>query len=233
MEKNKTENLIWNLFIIVGAIFLLIGIITIGKNMNKNTIDTVGTIEYMEPYTDSNGNRSYRVYVSYCVEGQEYESRLNGYSSSFYTGKQLEIYYNKDNPSQIGMKSLDMILWIFPGIGLILLIIGGTAVISKNNKRKLKKELKENGKLIYANYVDTILDTSYTVNGRSPYKIICEWTDSTDNEKYTFKSLNLWNNPESIIEEKNIKALPVYINMNNKKQYYVDVDSLTDDNNVN
>ena len=31
----------------------------------------------------------------------------------------------------------------------------------------------------------------------------------------------------------NIKALPVYINMNNKKQYYVDVDSLTDDNNVN
>lgn len=51
--------------------------------------------------------------------------------------------------------------------------------------------------------------------------------------KYTFKSLNLWNNPESIIEEKNIKVLPVYINMNNKKQYYVDVDSLTDDNNVN
>ena len=116
MEKNKTENLIWNLFIIVGTIFLLIGIITIGKNMNKNTIDTVGTIEYMEPYTDSNGNRSYKVYVSYFVEGQEYESRLNGYSSSFYTGEEIEIYYNKDNPSQIGMTSLDMMLWIFPGI---------------------------------------------------------------------------------------------------------------------
>ena len=227
MKENKLENLIWIIFASIGAIFVIIGLVVFGNIFNyANKVDTVGTITEISSYRNTNHNRNHEVYVSYTVEGKEYESILNSYSSSFYEGKEIKIYYDKDNPSKIGVKSLDLLFLIFPGIGLIFLIIGGTGILVKINKRRLEKRLKENGELIYANYVETVLNTSYRVNGKCPYNIICEWNNPLDNNKYIFKSTNIWINPENIIEEKNIKQFPVYID-NNKKKYTIDIESLT------
>lgn len=228
MSGNKVENLAWIIFAIIGAILVVIGFILFGNVFNyTNKIETTGIITRISLSRNSE-NESRRVYVSYVAEGNEYESTLNGYSSSFYEGKEIEIYYDKDNPNKIGMKSLDLLFLILPGIGLIFLIIGGTGILVKVNKKKLEKRLKENGELIYADYVETIINTSYSVNGRYPYKIICEWTNPVDSEEYMFKSRNIWSNPEDIIEEKNIKQFPVYIDKNNKKKYFVDIDILTE-----
>ena len=229
MKENKIENLTWIIFAIVGAALLIVGINAASNVFNySNKIETTGVITRISVYRDSDGDSSYKVYVSYVAEGNRYESTLNGYSSSFYEGKEVEIYYDKDNPNKIGMKSLDLLFLILPGIGLIFLIIGGTGILVKVNKKKLEKRLKENRELIYADYVETIINTSYSVNGRYPYKIICEWTNPVDSEEYMFKSKNIWSNPEDIIEEKNIKQFPVYIDKNNKKKYLVDIDILTE-----
>ena len=229
MKENKTENLLWIIFTIIGGIFVVIGLIIVGNVFNyENKESTVGIITEISTYRGNNDDRNYRVYVSYNVDGRTYESELNGYSSSFYEGKEIEIYYDKDNPNKIGMKSLDLLFLILPGIGLIFLVIGGTGIFIKINRRNLGKRLKENGELIYADYVETIINTSYSVNGRYPYKIICEWTNPVDSEEYMFKSRNIWSNPEDIIEEKNIKQFPVYIDKNNKKKYLVDIDILTE-----
>ena len=228
MSGNKVENLAWIIFTIVGTVFVAIGIILFGSVFDyTNKIETTGIITRIS-LSGSSENDSNKVYVSYVAEGNEYESTLNGYSSSFYEGKEIEIYYDKDNPNKIGMKSLDLLILIVPGIGLIFLIIGGTGILVKVNKKKLEKRLRENGELIYADYVETIINTSYSVNGRYPYKIICEWTNPVDSEEYMFKSKNIWSNPEDIIEEKNIKQFPVYIDKNNKKKYLVDIDILTE-----
>ena len=88
--------------------------------------------------------------------------------------------------------------------------------------------LKENGLLIYANYIEAVLNTSYIVNGKSPYKIICEWVNPTGGNKYTFKSKNIWTNPENIIKERGIKQFPVFFN--NEKNYLVDTEFLIKDN---
>lgn len=64
------------------------------------------------------------------------------------------------------MKSLDSLFLIFPVNGLIFLIIGGTGILLKINKRKSEKNLRESGEVIYANYVETVLNTRYTVNGK-------------------------------------------------------------------
>ncbi len=228
MKENKLENLIWILFAICGAIFIIIGVVIFGSIFNyKNKADTVGTITEISSHNSN--NKDHEVYISYNVDGKEYESKLNGYSSSFYEGKEIDIYYDKDNPSKIGVKSLNLVFLVFPGIGLIFLIIGGTGIIVKANKRKLEKNLKEKGKLIYANYVETVLNTSYGVNGRCPYNVICEWNNELDGKKYIFKSKNIWINPENVIKEKNIKQFPIYIDNNNIKKYVIDVDILTKD----
>ena len=66
----------------------------------------------------------------------------------------------------------------------------------------------------------------YRVNGRHPYRIICEWSNPLDNKKYIFKSKNIWINPEDIIIERDIQQFPVYINRDNMKKYVVDIDIL-------
>lgn len=228
MSGNKVENLAWIIFTIVGTVFVAIGIILFGSVFDyTNKIETTGIITRIS-LSGSSENDSNKVYVSYVAEGNEYESTLSGYSSSFYEGKEIEIYYDKDNPNKIGMKSLDLLFLIFPGLGLISLIIGVTGISAKARGKKSERRLKENGELIYADYVETIINTSYSVNGRYPYKIICEWTNPVDSEEYMFKSRNIWTNPEDIIEEKNIKQFPVYIDKNNKKKYLVDIDILTE-----
>ena len=229
MKENKIENLVWIIFASIGAVFVIIGLVVFGSIFNyENKVDTVGTItEIVSYYNNAKDNRNHEVYVSYIADGKEYESMLNGYSSSFYEGKEIDIYYDKDDPSKIGVKSLDLIFLIFPGIGLIFLIIGGAGILVKVNKRKLEKNLKENGELIYANYVETVLNTSYQVNGKSPYNIICEWNNALDGKKYIFKSKNIWKNPENLIKEKGTKQFPVYMDNNNKKKYVIDIDNLT------
>lgn len=228
MKQNILENLIWIIFTVIGIVFVLIGgIICLNIFNYENKIETVGIITQISSYRDSDGDINYEVYVSYNVNGKEYESRLNSYSSSFYEGKEINIYYDKDNPNNIGVKSLDLLFLIFPGLGLIFIILGGAGIAVKVRKNKLEKRLEENGETIYADYVKTAINTVYSVNGRHPYNIICEWNNPRDGKKYIFKSKNIWINPESIIKERNIKTFLVYVNLENIKQYFVDVDNLT------
>ena len=227
MKENKTENLLWIIFTIIGALFVVIGLVIVGNVFNyENKESTVGIITEISTHRGTNDDRNYRVYVSYNVDGKLYESGLNGYSSNFYEGKEINIYYDKNNPNKIGMKSLDLLFLMFPGFGLVFLAIGGTGLLIKSRNKKLEKSLKENGDVIYANYVETIVNRSYSVNNRHPYRIICEWNNPSDSKKYIFKSKNIWINPENIIIERNIKQFPVYINRNNMKKYVVDIDIL-------
>ncbi len=229
MKENKIENLIWIIFASIGGLFFIIGLFVMYNIFSsyENVIDTKGTIVRIESY-GSGDDKSYDVYVSYVVDGEEQISKLNAYSSSYYEGKEIEMYYDKDNPNKIGTKSTDLLFLLFPGLGLIFLIVGSSGIIIKNNKKKNEKRLKETGQLIYADYCETTLNTSYQVNGRSPYNIVCEWNNPAYNQKYIFKSKNLWVNPDEIIRQKNIHQLPVYIDRNNIKKYVVDTDILTD-----
>lgn len=227
MKKNRVENFIWIVFCVIGSIFFIIGLsICINIFNTENRIQTQGTITQIETYRDSEGVISHSVFVSYNVEGKEYETRLNGYVDSFYEGKEIEIYYDKNNPRKIGANSLDIVTLIFPVFGLIFFSIGLIGIIFNINKKKKEKYLKENGDQIYAKYIETIVNVNYAVNGRHPYNIICEWENPSDNKKYIFRSGNIWINPENIINEKNIKMFPVYIKRDDIKEYAVDIQQI-------
>ena len=227
MKENKIESLIWIIFAIVGAIFVIIGLTVMKNKLNyENKVDTKGTITEISSYRDSTGDEEHEVYVSYTVGGRRNRAKLNGYSSSFYEGKEIDIYYDKDNPNNIGVKSLDKLFLIF--LGIIFVIIGVSGIVIKIKNDIKEKSLKENGELIYADYIETALNTLYEVNGRHPYNIICEWNNPLDGKRYVFKSRNIWKDPESTIEERNIKQFPVYINRDNMKKYAIDIEVLTE-----
>lgn len=226
MKENKIEKLILIVFATIGSLFLITGlIISINRFNYKNKIETIGIITEISKDGRNSDKDNYNVYVSYKVGKENFESRLNGYSKSFYEGKEIKIYYDKNNPSVIGMKSIDLLFLVFPGIGLIFFVIGVIGLLIKLRKKSKTKRLKNSGKKVYANYIETAINTSYSVNGKNPYYIICEWINPKDNKRYIFKSENIWIDPTEIVENENIKQFPVYIDI--KNNYLVDLDDLT------
>ena len=220
MNGEKAIKFLWSVFTIVGAIIVIIGLIVFFTACNyKDKVDTVGII------TDTGNGTT----VSYNVDGEEHESSFSGYSSSFHVGDEIEIYYDKDDVNKIGSKSLDLLYLILPGIGSIFLLIGVIGLAFLLHKKKKERTLRESGELVYATYSETIINRNVRINGRYPYNIIVEWNNPEDGKKYLLKSKNIYFNPEKLIKERNIKTFPVYINPNNKKQYFVDVDILNED----
>lgn len=57
------------------------------------------------------------------------------------------------------------------------------------------------------------------------FVIICYARDNNGEER-TFKSENIWLNPERIIERNHIDILPVYIDPKNPKKYYVSIEKI-------
>lgn len=59
MKENKAENLILIGFTIIGALFVIIGIIMFGTVFNyKNKVNTIGTIAKISSYMDNNQEKN-------------------------------------------------------------------------------------------------------------------------------------------------------------------------------
>ncbi len=224
--KQGAAKITFVVFMILGLLFMIGGVIACVFVLDyDNTEMTMAEITKLEPYETSDGT-SYRTHISFTVNGVKYNTTLNSYSSSFREGNQIEIYYHKDNPNRAGIKSMDLMVLMFPGFGLIFFSIGAIALLADRTGRKKAENLRESGRRILATYIETIMNKSYSVNGMHPYRIYCSWTSPDDGKEYIFKSKNLWDDPREIIAQYRITDFPVYIAPDNPKCYTVDVDSV-------
>lgn len=240
----KLPSTIW-VCLIFGLFFGLLGVGVVIPNMvnDEDKVETIGVISKITPYRDreisiyydADGHRStrehyevtYDVYVTYEVDGKEMCSELNESRPGFYEGKEITIYYDRNNPQKIGTKALDIATLVFLGGGWFLFAIGVGGLFNCIKKEKMKKRARNFGEIIYATYIESVMNTLISEKGRHPYYITCEWINPIDNKRYLFKSDNIWLNPRSLIEDEGISTFPVYINMSNMKEYFVDISDLT------
>lgn len=226
MGAKFTEWLIAIVFSIVGAGIIIGGIfIAISSLKFKETaLETTAEVISVSKHTDSDGDTSYTVYVSYNVGGQMYN---NSYSTSSYIseGRNIRVYYDKNNPSKMRTTTSSAGGIMMSVFGIPFCAIGLGLLFNKLNKMSGKKTLLENGQRINANLQEVTVNYSYSVNNRHPYLIICQGQDM-NGEIRTFKSENLWDNPEPIIQQKNITTFPVYIDINNPKKYYLSLEDI-------
>ena len=104
---NKKINRLYTVFLIIGIIITSIGLYTTIKTLdNSNKVDTIGTITSIV----STSSDTPDVYVTYNVNGKRYTSVMSGYSSTFYEGKKIDIYYMKNDPNIIGNKKLELLI---------------------------------------------------------------------------------------------------------------------------
>ena len=220
---NKFDNILWIILGSIGIIFAFVGIFLynfdlIPKDNREEAIATIIDIT-------SNG-KEHKVLIRYIVDNVEYDRYLNSYSSRYYEGKEITIYYDRNAPANIVDDTPHILSYVFGGIGIFYLIIAFVIIYIRKKREHTIQELRETGNIINAKYIGTTLNTMYSVNNRHPYNIVCEWADMNDNKVYQFKSKNIWIDPKKYIDEYDIKSFSIYVNRNNFKKYYVDIDML-------
>lgn len=230
MKKNRNgslaEVIVFAVFAIVGIGMLIGGVFFLKSSLEFKKIakETTATISEIRTSTDREGDVHHSVYVTYKVNGEEYEDRpLNFYSSSMYQGKKLTILYDPDNPNRIGSESnTTFTAALLMGMGVIFGSVGIVPLLLKAKKSRKRNRLRENGKILHAKVVNMDINRSYSVNGRHPYYIICEYQDEYACKTYRFKSDNIWQ--EVALDSMDEQYIDVYVNPADFSQYTVDVE---------
>ena len=115
-----------------------------------------------------------------------------------------------------------MIGLIFGGIGGIFLVLGIIFLVVEICKKKRSDALLASGHYVLGEVVDIAANINVNVNGRYPYYIIVQYVDP-HGVRHIFKSpsLCIFRDPELIG-----KKVKVYVENDNFKHYYVDVDEI-------
>lgn len=225
MKNAKLSIILSIILAIIGVVFLLtsINLMIYNNKLKKENIKILATV------TNSDFNNQFTT-VSFFINEKEYNAIAQKYYSEVQIGDTIEIYYNKENPTQILLESNNKNPAIYFVISVILLAISLSVIIHKLNNLVDKETVKKTGKRVEAELEDIVYNTKITSNGKHPYYIICIWKNKVTGKTYRFKSDNLWYNPNEQFKKSGIEKVPVYIIPSNPNQYYVDIDSINEKN---
>lgn len=223
------------IFLIVGVVLFIIGgafgVYSYNFAQKANIVDA--KIMKIDSYDDHDNDLQGRVEVQYEVDGKIYEKVLHSYSSSWYEGKTIELYCNKDNPKDVRPKSLIyLVTIILSGIGAIFLIIGICFKVKVAKTKDKIQWLLDNGTRSYGELTSFECNRHVRVNKRFPYYFICTVRNEYTGNKVNYKCEPIWVRPQVFVKQnyeyhfaKYVgKQVVVYVNPNKPKQYYVDFD---------
>lgn len=112
------------------------------------------------------------------------------------------------------------------GVGAVCLIIGAACLFFEVKRRIRTKELFNAGNYIMAEIVDITINYLIGVPANfplgHPYIVVCRYQDARG-EEHRFYSRNLYFDPKPFLKEKMVK---VYIQDEDFKPYYVDIDEM-------
>lgn len=219
------------IYAIVGTIFLIVGITISVHNNNflNNAQQTNAVISRVEKeyYYDSDGERKakHSVWVKYEIDDRQYEELLDYYSSDMRKGDTIIINYSPDDPSKIITKiGSNIIGFVIIPLGGIFALLGLVFILKKVLSDKKRNKLIRSGECLTGIITNVERNKYVTINKRHPYKAECEVIDPYSSEKYLYSSDNIMGNISDLIG----REVTVYVDSNNKKNYYVDIYELID-----
>ena len=117
--ENKKELKILSIFLLSSFVIFLIGIalavyFIFLAPMNKGKAEGV-----IKDITNNSTT------IVYSANNRTYEKRFSAYSSTYYVGKKVKLYYNKQKPFNSSIAGMRYLSLIAPGIGIILLGVSG------------------------------------------------------------------------------------------------------------
>lgn len=226
----KTLNIIKYVFAIVGACMLAgaFALYSSTSSFLERAVTTQGTVVELIRSRSSDSISYYPIVEFTTTSGHAVEFQSNSGSNppSYNRGEQVSVIYESSAPESAKIDSF-FSLWggatIVGGIGLVFGLIGGGMLAYGVVKRRSNAHLQKNGVEIQADFQGVEHNTSLTVNGRSPFNIVCQWLHPQTGELYIFRSENLWFDPSDHVE---YEKIPVLVDESNLKKYWVDTSFL-------
>ncbi len=214
------------IFFAAGMSFFWAGIIhTISFNTFKSNAETVlAEITYIDlKSARSDSSTRTDVRVSYTVDGQQYETKLNYYTTGMHVGDTIEIYVDPESPSKIEAGTVlgDVIFML---VGGVFAVIGGCIMAVSAAKILQNKRLIRDGEQLTATVTNVYMNNNVKINGRHPYKAECEFTDPYSGERYLFSSDNVTEDISYMVGY----PVTIYADRNDRSKYYVDIGGLTE-----
>lgn len=145
------------IFLLIGIIFLILSAVflEVNKSHAEDYIPTEAVISEIRNSSDSSD-----AYATYVVDGKKLKAKLDVYSSDMYEGKEIEIYYDPDNPYDVTyLEGMRIFTTVFSIIGAVLTVIGlipliiGIVIVVKCNK-KAKAQVSMTDEMKPADYSD-------------------------------------------------------------------------------
>ncbi len=224
-----------NFSLLFGAVFLLVGLsfflsgvihcLSFNAFKSKAVLIEAQITRIIVNYvtrTDTGKRTDCDVWVSYTIDGREYETKLNYYTSGMREGDTVEIFVDPDDPSDIEADTLIPDI-VFIGLGGLFTVIGSCFLVSHVSKLSRRKRLINEGEQLAAT-ITNVSRSNVLVNGGYPYRAECEYTDPFSGEKYLFGSDSVMNDISGLVGS----AVTVYADRNNRRNYYVDIDALSE-----
>lgn len=228
-KSNKVLYILGSVFLPIGVLILIIAgfVLANSQKFYSNAQTTEAIITDIVSTRDIDNGRNYDVYINYEIDGTKYDDvRLNYYNSSMDIGDTITVYYDPSNPSKVRMKMGSiLVLFALVPIGVIFTFVGLLLFSIVYRKKKRVVRLKENGRRIYVEVNNVVVNNSTRINGKSPYRIECSWLDEKTGKTYLYKSENIWFDPTNLVIG---TQLPAYVNPNNLKEHYIDISAIED-----
>lgn len=223
---------------VVGIVFFLVGVgmLTGGFFMWRSHATFVahaahadGVVTDLDYQRSSKGGGTYHPRVDFTAANGtvvHYTSSSGSNPAPYSRGDHVVMLYDPANPERAQIDSF-MENWFVTlflgGMGLVFALVGGGIIWSRLNQRKVRAWLAQNGMRTQAKFEEVIHDTSTKINGRSPWRIICQWQHPVTQKVYVFRSDMIWFDPTSFVKR---DTLDVLVNMDNPKKYWVDTSFL-------
>ena len=177
----------------------------------------------------SNNSRSYYPIVEFVAANGakvQYVSSSGSNPPSYARGEPVKVYYNPSNPQDALLEGF-FSLWggplIVGGMGAVFLLIGGSMILLTGSGARRLAKLRASGRPVVAKLQGVEQNTSFSVNGAHPWRIVSQWQDPETAEIYVFRSENLWFDPTDHLAGEQVT---VFIEPGNPKRYAVDLSFL-------
>lgn len=191
-------------------------------------IKAPGTVVELVASQSSDGT-TYRPIVQFKRQNGQtvtFESSTGSNPPSYSQGQRVEVFYRPTAPQDAEINDF-FSLWGPPAIcgtlGAAFFAFGGGFILASRLRKRMNAYLQENGRRIETDFQSVELNTSFTVNGRHPFRIVTQWQNPTTSELHVFRSDDIWFDPTNYIKSKKIA---VFTDENNLKRYYVDLSFL-------
>ncbi|MDD5936756.1 MAG: DUF3592 domain-containing protein [Clostridiales bacterium] len=221
-ENNNILKFCQLFVLLVSVIFL--GFATLSSmsahNFVKHAKTVNATITGVNCREDTHGPH---ITISYDVDDKNYQKTIYKCWDSWYEGKEISILYDVEKPSKVRIQeNLYFQSTVFGLLGSLFLILTIIMVIYQQQMQSKRQKLITEGNRVDATIIGCTTNNKVKIYGKHPYQIEATYEDLFSKAVYHFQSHNIYHNPPNMLG----MCVPVYVNPNNSKDYYMDLLSL-------